>query len=135
MVKETPEERFIRELRRAKADNVDVDRTFIHTFEARLLALVRVFSVALSVVWCFIGPPATVWMIIVCHREGIDTRDIPLPLVYWTCQALGFVSVLAFGFDLVKVRVKPPPLVQAITRIGETTLQLEPLDDGTNGDV
>lgn len=134
--RETPEQEFIRHLRQSKNKGVDVDREFVHMKEAVWLSAARVFGVVVSILWSFLGPPATIWMIIVCKREGVDVSGIPLSLVYWTCQCIGFVSILAFGFDLVKVDIRgKTPLATAIDviRKGEVTLQLEKVEDADNG--
>lgn len=136
----TAEEKFIQAIRTAKKAKVDVDKIFLESEERLLLMRVRAVGLGFAIAWCFVGPPITVALVILCERCGVKV-DIPVSMVFWTCQALGFVSVLAFGFDLVKVDFNGKGISFRKENDLETTWQhleaipVEEHDDGVDGGV
>lgn len=95
--------RFLKELREAKARGVNVDKVFreedLAEEEKKELAHVRSFGLKLAIIWVFFAPIALVVFEAYCSANSLKV-DIPHDLIYWTC-ATGFVSILAFGYDLI----------------------------------
>lgn len=113
------QKRFHLAIKRAKREGVKVDDYFVNSKERVALAYVRCFGLAISTVAVVYGPKWIIDLKIQCLREHLDVI-VPEQLIYWLC-ALGFVSILAFGFDLVDPR--------ALTKIwdkdhGEDDLEL-----------
>lgn len=95
--------RFIRAIKRAKAEDVDVIGILGEVEDQERLSKTRNFLLVFAGIWCFVGPIACVWAQIYVEEHSLTTVRIPADLQYWLC-AMGFISILAFGFDLVNPR-------------------------------
>lgn len=96
------QKRFHLAIKKAKREGVNVDDYFVSIKERVALAYVRCFGLAISTLAVFYGPKWILDLKIQCLREHLDIQ-IPDTAVYWIC-AVGFISILAFGFDLVDPR-------------------------------
>lgn len=94
--------RFRRAIERAKSEGVDVDEYFVEMKEKVALAYVRCVGLSMSIAAVFYAPKYILDLRIQCLREHLDVK-IPEDMVYWACL-VGFLSILAFGFDLVDPR-------------------------------
>jgi hypothetical protein len=98
--------RFLRELREAKRRGVNVVKIFheeeLAEEEKKELAHVRSFGLKLAVIWVFFAPIALVVFEVYCEANALKV-SVPHDLIYWTC-ATGFISILAFGYDLIDIR-------------------------------
>lgn len=92
-------EKFIRELRAAKLRGVDVSKVFVENQEQTELLKVKSFGLRLSIIWVFAAPTLLPIMEAVFEYNHIKVQ-VPHDLLYWSC-GMGFVSILAFGFDLI----------------------------------
>jgi len=120
--------KFIRELRAAKKRGVDVVGIFVEVEEEIWLGRVKVFGLFMSIVSVFLTPLAIILIDLYCALHHINIL-IPRDLAYWLC-GMGFVSILAFGYDLVDLRRYLPAFLQkALTPVEEQriTLQLLPI--------
>jgi len=120
--------KFIRELRAAKKRGVDVVGIFVEVEEEIWLGRVKVFGLFMSIVSVFLTPSAIILIDLYCAMHHVNIL-IPRDLAYWLC-GMGFVSILAFGYDLVDIRRYLPSFLQkALTPVEEQriTLQLLPI--------
>jgi len=99
---EAAREKFIRALRQAKRDGVNVDDVFAGEKERLMLSGVKIFGVGVSIVWGFAAPLAVTWLKYDCIKNHIEHSWIPLDLAYWM-TAIGWLSMIAFAFNLVDI--------------------------------
>jgi|SRR5882724_5999667 len=96
------EKEFILDIKRAKRNGVDVAGVFLEVREQVMLAWVRMFGLMLGIIWVFLCPILIPLYRIYCFKSGLE-YTLPEWYYYWPC-AVGLVSILAFGFNLVDPR-------------------------------
>lgn len=135
------EHEFILALKKAKRYGVNVAKIFVECEEALLLMRVRVLGLVCSILWVFFCPAAIVALKLYVAIHKLDDIEIPEDLAYWTC-ALGFVSILAFGYDLIDLQKLLPnwfrakdqkqlPMAIEIVEIPAS----DDVEESANGDV
>lgn len=134
-------EKFIRELRAAKNRGVDVSKVFVEDEEKLELLHVRAFGLRLAIVWTFFAPVALVLFETFCMSQHLQV-NIPHDLIYWTC-GMGFISILAFGYDLIDIVslwhgvvrfIRPSAQIEKGKPDQTITLKILPTDEA-DGDV
>jgi hypothetical protein len=135
-------EKFIRELRAAKNRGVNVSKIFVEDEERLALMHTKTFGLRLAILWVFFAPVALVAFEAFCIERGLQV-SVPHDLVYWTC-GMGFVSILAFGFDLVDLAalwrgvvrfIRPMPLDKTEHTDQSITVKIVVPSDEADGDV
>lgn len=99
---EAAREKFIRALRQAKRDGVDVDEVFAGERERVMMAKVRIFGVAFYMVWGMVAPPFIIVVKAMLIHFKLEHSWVPVDLTYWIC-GVSFLSVIAFAFNLVDI--------------------------------
>lgn len=132
--RDSAKERFIRALRQAKAEGVDVDEIFSGEKERILLANVKVFGVGVSIIWGLAAPLAIMFLKLWCITNHIEHHWIPVDLSYWMAL-VGWLSMMAFAFNLIDLNDYIPRLPIKKSREEHLDILFAPADDGAQGDV
>lgn len=134
---EIAKEKFVRALRRAKRDSVDVDEIFSGEKERILLANVKVFGVGVSIIWGLAAPLVVVILKLWCITNHVEHHWIPVDLSYWMAL-VGWLSMMAFAFNLVDLNDFIPKLPMHKKRQSQEEhldILFSAHDDGAQGDV
>ena len=119
-------ETLIKQLKAARKRGVnlaEVSAHFVKTEEALAMIPVKVAGLGGAVIWTYLGPLYLAEYKLRVAREHLDVI-LPEWLMFFTC-AMGFVSMLAFGFDLVNL--------PALLRGSQPTPTIEPTDVSESG--
>lgn len=125
-------QKFVIAIKRAKRDGVDVAGMFLEVEERRALAWVRAFGLMLGVIWIFFSPLVVPAYKVLCFRLQMP-YDLPEWFYYWP-PAIGIVSILAFGYDLIDPRTlrritgKDVPPASDLTQSGNFQIGKEIID-------
>lgn len=134
---DNPTDKFIRALRQAKREGVDVDEIFSGEKERLMMSGVKIFGVGASICWGFFAPVAIMYLKFECIRNHIEHSWIPVDLTYWM-TTIGWLSMIAFAFNLVDINDFLPrlPLRRSDENPKPEILFLPEYDqDNADGDV
>jgi hypothetical protein len=95
-------QRFIQEVKLAKVSGVDVSGIFLEVQDQIVLAWVRAFGLMFGIIWIFICPLLIPIYKVYCFRIGL-AYQLNEWFYLWPC-AVGLVSIIAFGYNLVDPR-------------------------------